>query len=176
GLRQRMNIPRKIIVIAGLAAIPLVAVVGFVVLQSGNDFHCGRGERKAMSEFPHYDGAEAHWESNFKITGGCTTSYTVEAELPVVLSYYQEHLRQRGWAVTEPAANSFPSSLQAERGPLRFYLGFEESQISSLARLGYPPAEATALAKRLRAQQADVKFLGVKEGQTRVSISGGHKH
>jgi hypothetical protein len=170
-----MNIPRKFIVIVGLAAILLVTVVGFVALQVGNDFHCGGGERKAMSEFPHYGGAEPRWESNFKVTGGCTTSYTVEAELPVVLSYYQEHLRQRGWSVTEPAANSFPSFFQAERGPLRFYLGFEESQISRLEQLGWPPAEATALAKKLRAGEADVDFPGVKEGQIGISISGGHK-
>jgi len=40
-----------------------------------------------MSEFPHFNGAEAEWESNFKITGGCSTSYMAEAEPPEVLSF-----------------------------------------------------------------------------------------
>ena len=169
-----MNIPRKFIIIgAGSAAILLIAVAGFVAVQVGNDFYCSGSERKAMSEFPHFEGAEADWESNFKITGGCTTSYTAEAELPEVLSYYQEQLRQRGWAVSEPLANSFPSSFNAERGGLRFSLQFEGSQMGQLQ--GRPPAEATALAEKLRADERNADFLGVKEGETRVSISGGHK-
>jgi hypothetical protein len=169
-----MSISRRVIIFGGLAAVLAVGAVGFVVVQVGNDFHCSGTERGAMSEFPHFGGAEADWESNFKITGGCTTSYTAEAELPEVLSYYQEHLGARGWAVSEPLANSFPSSFHAERGELRFSLQFEGSQVAQLE--GWPPAEASARAEQIRREEANADFLGVKEGYTRVSISGGHRN
>jgi hypothetical protein len=60
----------------------LLGTAGFVALQVGNDFYCSRGERKAMSEFPHFDCAEVDWESNFKITGGCTTSHPPPTLVP----------------------------------------------------------------------------------------------
>lgn len=170
-----MKIPLKAVVIGLGVVVVLVAGLGFVAMKFGNDFHCSKSEREAMSEFRHFDGEQVDWESNFGVTGGCAGTFTVESEPMEVLTYYRERLRQRGWDVEDGPANSSPLFLHAERGALQFDLGFHGANLPPLDRR--PPAEATALANKIQTAEAgNVDSTALKAGETRVNISGGHKN
>ncbi|HEV2107781.1 MAG TPA: hypothetical protein VGR16_05920, partial [Thermomicrobiales bacterium] len=67
------RLPRALLIVVG-TLIVLIGFLGVGAVTMGNDLICSKTERRPMSEFPHYDGAEPKWESNLKITGGCTTS------------------------------------------------------------------------------------------------------
>lgn len=121
---MRTRLSGRLLVAIG-AVIALVGCVSVGAAMMGNDFICSKAEQQAMSEFPHYDGADPDWESNFKITGGCTTTYTTRADPEAVRTYYRDHLRQRGWTVTAGSANTFPIYCEAERGDLGYFLMFE---------------------------------------------------
>ncbi len=142
-------------IVLGLLVV-LTALVGVGAVTMGNDLVCSETEQRAMSEFPHYDATEPEWDSNAKITGGCTTSYTVQADPDEVRTYYQERLGQGGWTVRLGPANTVPSYLEADRDDLGYFLMFEGAN-------SFDPSN--------QEQGGDV--LG--PGQTRVSISGGHR-
>ena len=127
-----------------------------------------------MSEFPHYGGAEPVWETNAKISGGCTTSFTVEASVAEVYSYYQEHLHQRGWTLQEGPANSSPLYLLADRDGIHADLNFHYPP--PLERYG--PVDDPATRERMRVAQEREQVscpTCPKPGQTQVSISGGQQ-
>jgi len=143
-----------LVVVAALVVLGAVLVVGAVTM--GNDLVCSGAETRAMSEFPHYDAAQPEWESNLKITGGCTTTYTVQASPDAVRAYYHERLSQGGWTVRLGPANSFPIHLEADRDGLGYFLMFEGADSSAASQ-----------------QEQDIDAL--RSGQTRVSIMGGHR-
>jgi hypothetical protein len=146
---QPRNSRRRRLLVAGLLIVFLGALGAIAITQS-NDFVCSDAERRAMSEFPHYDGATPDWESNAKITGGCTTSYIVTAQPEEALAHYREQLAQRGWTIIDAPANTFPIYVEANREELRYFLMFEGAG-------------------------QEQEGPGLQPDQTRVSISGGHR-
>ncbi len=148
------------------AVIVLLGGVGVGAAMMGNDFICSKDERRAMSEFPHFDDADPDWESNFKITGGCSTNYTTKADPAAVMTYYQDHLRQRGWTMTAGEPNSFPIYFEADRVDLRYFLMFEGAD-------PFAPAPGNEVIKSGTPLAMESEF-GLEPSQTRVSISGGH--
>lgn len=182
-----MGIRKALIVSAG-AVLILGAGVAFLAVQFGNDFRCGGAEQQAMSEFPHFNDAQADWESNAKITGGCTASFVVDAETDDVLAYYRDHLSDRGWTLQDGPANSMPVPLLAERDRFRFHLNFfgavslypPPDQAATMGPVAYETLVAARL-KELRTSGETVDAEcpgcapGLQLGQTRVSISGGYR-
>ncbi len=154
-MRNRRRLALGLGIALGLLVV-LTALIGVGAVTMGNDLVCSETEQRAMSEFPHYDAAEPEWDSNAKITGGCTTSYTVQAESDEVRTYYQERLSQSGWTVRLGPVNTFPIYLEADRDDLGYYLMFEGAD-------SFDPSN--------QEQEGDV----LRPGQTRVSISGGHR-
>ena len=148
--------------------IVLLAGVGVGAATMGNDFICSKAERRAMSEFPHYGGANPEWESNFKIIGGCSTLYTVQAVPEEVRTYYQDQLRQRGWTIIPGEANTFPIYFEAERGDLRYFLMFEGPD-------PFAPVQGVDVLKGGTPLATEPEEVAVEPGQVRVSISGGHR-
>jgi hypothetical protein len=124
---MRRRLPRALLIVVGMLIV-LIAFLGVGAVTMGNDLVCSTAERRAMSEFPQFDGAEPSWESNLKISGGCTTSYTVQAAPEEVRAYYRGRLEQSEWMVQVGPANSFPIHLEAERDGLRYFLMFERSR------------------------------------------------
>ena len=139
-------ITRRTVLLPLALVVVILGVGGIVVALSSNDVRCSKTEQRAMAEFAHYDGAAPAWESNPKITGGCTASFTVGAEPGTVMAWYQEQLLGHGWTVQPAPANTFPTYVEAERDGLRYMLMFEGP--------------------------TDGAELEVQPGQTRVTISG----
>ena len=168
----RSLIQRLILAFGVLVAI--VAGIGIFAVRTSNDFVCSGTEQRAMSEFPHYGGAEADWHSNSKISGGCSTDFTVEASVAEVYNYYQEHLLQRGWVLQEGPANSSPLFLMADRDGIHADISFWYPP--PLERYG--PLDDPATRERMRvAQEMEQASCPIcpKPGETRVSISGGER-
>ena len=163
---MRMRLSGRLLFAIG-TVIVLLAGVGVGAAMVGNDFICSKAERRAMSEFPHYNGANPEWKSNFKITGGCTTSYTTKADPATVMAYYQDHLRPRGWTVIAGDANTFPIYFEAERGDLRYFLTFEGAN-------PFAPPDGQVVIKAGTPLAMEPEEGAVEPGQVRVSISGGH--
>ena len=161
------RVPRRRLITAA-ANIVLLGCIGILAITMGNDLICSTTEERAMSEFLHYDGVEPDWESNLKITGGCTTSYTADANPEEVRAYYRKHLEERGWSVIVGPSNSFPIHLEAERDGLRYVLRFEGGDPFALAREEQVLRAGTPIV---------MQFDGfeLRPGQTRVSITGGHR-
>ncbi len=147
----------------------LLIAGGVVAVMVSNNSLCSTAERRAMSEFAHYDGADLVWESNLKATGGCTTTYTIAGDSGDVLRYYQGQLAQHGWKVQPPPANTFPPYLEVERGELQYFLMFEGPDSTGLVGGG-----AEGLKGGTPLASASVEGP-VSPGQTRVTIMGGHK-
>ncbi len=119
-----------------LALIPLVAGVALAGWRMSNDFVCSGSEKRAISEFSHYEGAQPVWESNFKITGGCTGTYSATAAPETLRDYYVELLAQHGWTVEEGPDNSSPLYLEARRDGLRYFLHFFDTDMDETVRPG----------------------------------------
>lgn len=164
---MRTRLSGRLLVAIG-AVIVLLGGVGVGAAMMGNDFICSKAERRAMSEFPHYGGVDPAWESNFKITGGCTTNYTTKADPATVMAYYHDHLRQRGWTVAAGEANSFPIYFEADRGDLRYFLMFEGTD-------PFAPLEVNEVIKAGTPLAMESEEVALEPGQVRVSISGGHQ-
>jgi hypothetical protein len=120
-----------------------------------------------MSEFPHYDGAEPDWEANFLITGGCTSSYTADADPYDIRAFYQERFHQNGWTVTLGPSNSFPIHLEAKRDDVRYSLMFDNGAPYTRERVEGVLKAGTPIVK-------EFDGFELEPGQTRVSITGGH--
>lgn len=159
---------RRLLIVAGVVAVVLLGA-GVAVVVTSNDARCDQAEQEAISGFPHFDGALPEWESNVKITGGCTTSFVVTAGSDEVLAYYQQQLTRQGWTVQPPAPNSYPPALQVERDGFQFFLMFE----------GLPSTDVTGedviIVKAGTPVVPEADALDVEDGVTRVSISGGRQ-
>ena len=156
-MRMRGTRTPSLLAIAALALtlLSLVACAAFVVAPMTNDLICSGGEKGAMSEFPHHGGAQPGWESNLKVTGGCTATYAAGARPEEVREYYHERLTERGWAVELGPDNSFPIHLEARRGRLAFFLNFIDPEMEDFA--GTETGDA------------------LQPGQTLVGIQGGNR-
>lgn len=166
---MRISRLRKRLLIGGTALAIVVAAGGAAALTIGNDLYCSGSESGAFSEFPHYADARPDWESNFKISGGCTAAYTIEADASDVRDYYREALAQRGWAVSEGPPNSSPLFLIATREDLDFSLNF------ATASLPLTTDGGEALREKQRQAAEGVDENALRPGQTLVSIAGGHR-
>ncbi len=156
-----------------------LAVFGFAAgaVPIWHDLLCGKAEKQVMAKFPHFGGVEPDWEANFKITGGCTTSFVVEATPEEVRAFYQERLTRSGWSVQAGPDNSFPMQLEADHEDLRFSLMFEGAESAG-------PLTQEQVEKQKQAQDQAATAGAtcpdcapeLQPGQTRVSISGGQNH
>jgi hypothetical protein len=146
----------------------VVLFPGLVSVFSGTEpnKHCSQAEQQAMSEFPHYGGADPEWEPNR--SGGCSTSYAANATPAELQEYYRAGLRERGWVVFELAGNTTLMYLQADREGLNSYLMFASSDLLDPSR-----EENAALREKLLGEMTCSDCgTELKPGQTRVSISG----
>jgi hypothetical protein len=157
----------KRIIMASVVFIVLLGGLGTLAFTVANDFICSKNERRVMSEFPHYDGADLDWEADLLITEGCTTSYTADADPYDIRAYYQERFQQNGWTVTLGPSNSFPIHLEAKRDDVRYFLMFDNGD-------PYPRERAEGVLKRGTPIVMEFDGFELEPGQTRVSISGGH--
>jgi hypothetical protein len=82
---------------------------------------CGSEEKAALSEFPHYGGAEVGKELEAfplpgKPSGACVTGYPAKGgSQEEVASYYEKELNAHGWKVKQHS-----SSTEASRNGLRY--------------------------------------------------------
>jgi len=170
---------RQGIVLKSLLVALVILGVPVAVLASGaipiwNDFFCSAAEKRAMSEFPHFDGAKPKWDSNLKVTGGCTTTFTVVGSPDEVHAYYEETLSRNGWSAEVGPDNTFPIYLEADRDDLGYFLMFEGPDLA-----GPLTQEQVQKQKGVQAQDAaqqEVPEHGVVDpGKVRVSIQGGQQ-
>lgn len=122
-MRNSMSL-KSLLVALVVLAVP-IAVLASSTIPIWNDVFCSAAEKRAMSEFAHFDGAEPEWESNAKVTGGCTTTFTVDGSPDEVRTDYDENLSRNGWSVELGPDNSFPLHLEADRDNLGYFLMFE---------------------------------------------------
>jgi len=174
-----VNATRKRILLKSLLVVLAVLSVPIVVLASGvippwNDFFCGSVEKRAMSEFPHLTGVEPEWKSNAKVTGGCTTTFTVDGSPDDARTHYEDHLSRNGWSVEPGPVNTLPIYLEADRDDLGYFLMFEGPDTS-----GPLAQEQVENEKNVQAQdgenQRQQEPAAVEPGTTRVSIQGGRQ-
>ncbi len=164
---------KSLLVALVVLAVP-VAVIASGAIPIWNDFFCSAAEKRAMSGLPHFNGVEPEWESNLKITGGCTTTFTVEAEPEEVRAYYQERLSRNGWSVEVGPDNSFPIHLEADRDDLGYFLMFEGPDPSGPLSREQVQKQKNGQAQDLEQQEAQ-EHAAVEPGTTRVSIQGGQQ-
>lgn len=171
-MRNRVLL-KSLLVALVVLAVP-VAVLASGAIPIWNDFFCSAAEKRAMSEFPHFDGAKPKWESNAKITGGCTTTFTVDGSPDEVRAYYEESLSRNGWSVEVGPDNSFPIHLEADRDDLGYFLMFEgPDQADPLSREQVQKQKGVQTEDA--AQQEVPEHGAVEPGKVRVSISGGQQ-
>jgi hypothetical protein len=174
---------KRIIMVA--VAIPLI-LLGILAVGMNIDDVCSPAEQRAIAEPLNPDGPDLQWESNVKVTGGCTTSYIVNGAPGEVRASYRDLLHRNGWSVTVGPAYSFPLHLATEHDGLTYFLMFEDAGRDSIFEgVGHAPhatdrspEESAALGEKLRAAEQDEECptcaSAVEPGQTRVTILGGH--
>lgn len=166
---------KSMLVALVVLAVP-VAVLASGAIPIWNDFFCSAAEKRAMSEFAHFDGAKPKWESNAKVTGGCTTTFTVDGLPDEVQAYYEENLSREGWSVEVGPDNTFPIYLEADRDDLGYFLMFEGPDLADpLTREQVQKQKGVQVQAQDAAQQEVPEHGAVEPGKVRVSIQGGQQ-
>jgi len=97
----RMPHGQRMLRIAALASVPLVAglfVAGFILPQRSI---CDEEERAALSEFPQYGGVEKDPHADPE-SGGCALFYNTSVPPAKVAAYLAGQLEEHGWKVEHP--------------------------------------------------------------------------